>query len=56
VTISGPILSFLSFISRVLINPKAFIIKIEIIGNSTEMLTIDMTTNPSALSPENPKR
>ena len=52
---SGPIRSFLSAISIVLISPSAFIIKIATIGNITEIVTIEMITNPCALSLENPK-
>ena len=53
--INGPILSFLSGIEKLDINPNAFIITIAISGNITEIVSIEIKTIPSALGPEKPK-
>ena len=53
--INGPILSFLSGIEKLDINPNAFIINMAISGNMTEIVKIEINTIPSALGHEKPK-
>lgn len=53
--INGPILSFLSGIEKLDINPNAFIINMAISGNMTEIVKIEINTIPSAFGPEKPK-